>query len=87
MLSDRERRILARIERELTSSDPDFVRLFVPRRAPRVTGPALLLCVGLVVMVIGSAAVSVGIAVLGMAVCAIALVAAYHQKPMGFRTT
>ena len=87
MLNERERRILARMEHELVSSDPEFVRLFAPTRGPRITGPALLLCVGLLVMVAGSASVSVGIALLGMAVCAVALVAAYHHRPVGFRPT
>lgn len=84
MLDDRERRTLARIEHELASSDPDFVRKFAFRTAPRVTGAAVLLAVGLAVMVLGSALVSVGIAVAGMAVACVALMAAHHRR-RGFR--
>lgn len=84
MLNDRERRVLARIERELTASDPDLVRLFRSARPSRVSGPTLLLALGLAVMVLGSALVSVPIAVLGMIVAGCALVAAY-RAPIGFR--
>lgn len=83
MLNDRERRAPARIEQELTSSDPDFVRLFRPMRAPRISGPAVLLALGLALMVLGSALVSVGIAVLGMLVAGGALYGAY-RRPIGF---
>lgn len=85
MLNDRERRVLARMERELAASDPDLVRLFRSARPSRVSGPTLLLALGLAVMVLGSAMVSVPIAVLGMVVAAGALVAAYYA-PVGFRT-
>lgn len=85
MLDDRERHTLARIERELTTSDPEFVRKFTRHAAPRVGGPALLLAVGLAVMVLGSAMVSVGLAAAGIAVACCALVAAYH-RPSGFGT-
>jgi Protein of unknown function (DUF3040) len=84
VLNDRERRVLARIERELAASDPDLVRLFRSARPSRVSGPTLLLAVGLAVMVLGSALVSVPIAVLGMIVSCWALVAAY-RAPIGFR--
>ena len=84
MLSDRERRVLERIEQELKRSDPDLVRMFTRMRTRRASGPAVLLGVGLVVMVLGSAIVSVSVAMLGIAIAGIALFAAYHRRPFGF---
>ncbi|MBA3907930.1 MAG: DUF3040 domain-containing protein [Pseudonocardiales bacterium] len=84
MLSDRERRVLDRIEQELRRSDPALVRKFTRMRPRRMSGPAMLLTFGLAMMVLGSAVVSVPVAVLGMAVAAIALVGAYYRRPMGF---
>ncbi len=86
MLSDRERNVLARIEQELMATDPAFVRQFASPRRRLVGGPALLLALGLAVMVFGSAIISVEVAVLGIGIAVVALVAAYH-RPMGFRTT
>jgi Protein of unknown function (DUF3040) len=83
VLSDRERRVLDRIEQELRRSDPGFVRKFTRMRARRISGPSMLLTFGLVLMVLGSAIVSVPVALLGMAIAAIALVAAYY-RPMRF---
>jgi hypothetical protein len=82
-MSDRERRVLESIEQELRRSDPELVRLFTRLGRRRLTGPAVLLAVGLVVIVLGSAIVSVSVAVLGMAIAGVALVAAYH-RPLGF---
>ena len=84
MLSDRERRVLERIEQELRRSDPDLVRKFTRMRTRRASGPAVLLGVGLVVMVLGSAIVSVAVAMLGIAIAGIALFLAYHRRPFGF---
>jgi Protein of unknown function (DUF3040) len=84
VLSDRERRVLDRIEQELRRSDPALVRKFSRMRARRMSRPALLLTFGLIMMVFGSAIVSVPVAVLGMVVAAIALVGAYHRRPTGF---
>ena len=81
MLSERERRVLDRMERDLRRSDPAFVRKFARMRARRISGPAMLLTVGLALMVFGSAIVSVPVAVLGMGIAAIALFAAYHHRP------
>ena len=47
-------------------------------------GPSMLLALGLVVMVLGSAIVSVPVAVLGIGIAVVALVAAYY-RPLGFR--
>jgi Flp pilus assembly protein TadB len=82
-MSDRERRVLESIEQELRRSDPQFVRRFARLGRRRMTGPAMLLVVGLVVIVLGSAIVSVPVAVLGMGIAGAALLAAYH-RPLGF---
>jgi len=75
---------LDRIEQELRRSDPALDRKFTRMRARRISGPAMLLTFGLIMMVFGSAIVSVPVAVLGIATAAIALVGAYHRRPMGF---
>jgi Flp pilus assembly protein TadB len=82
-MSDRERRVLESIEQELRRSDPEFVRRFARLGKRRLTRPAILLAVGLVVIVLGSAIVSVPVAVLGVAIAGFALLAAYH-RPLGF---
>ena len=83
-MSDRERRVLESIERELRRTDPRLVRQFARLGRRRITGPSMLLTLGLVVMVLGSAIVSVAVAVLGIGIAAVALVAAYY-RPLGFR--
>ncbi len=82
MLSERERRTLARIEQELRESDPDFVSQFhaAPARPSGPSGPSLLLAVGLLLMVLGSAIVAVPLALLGMTVALTALVLAYQRN-------
>lgn len=82
MLSERERRTLARMEQELRESDPDFVSQFhaLPTRPITPSGPSLLLVVGLLLMVLGSAIVAVPLALLGMAVALGALVLAYQRN-------
>ena len=82
-MSERERRVPEHIQRELRRSDPDLVRSFARLGKRRITGPSMLLTVGLIVMVAGSAIVSVPVAVLGIGIAAVALVAAYH-RPLGF---
>jgi hypothetical protein len=83
-MSDRERRVLESIERELRRTDPRFVRQFARLGKRRMTGPAMLLALGLLVMVLGSAIVSVAVAVLGIGIAAVAIVAAYY-RPLGFK--
>jgi hypothetical protein len=83
-MSDRERRVLESIEQELRKSDPEFVRRFSRLGKRRMTGPSMLLALGLLVMVVGSAIVSVAVAVLGIGIAAVALLAAYY-RPLGFR--
>lgn len=84
MLSDRERRTLADIERALVSSDPDFARLFSGQNGG-LGGPAVMLAFGLGVMVLGAAVVSVAVAVVGMVLALGALFAGY-QRPHRFRS-
>lgn len=84
MLNDRERRTLARIERHLIESDPDLARLFTagPGRQAATT-PTFLLVAGLALMVLGSIAAVVPVAVMGMLVSMVSLFAAY-SRPTGF---
>jgi hypothetical protein len=70
VLSDRERRALTVIERQLAAGDPEFVQIF---RAP-VPPPAgvllarVLMVLGLALVVLGSATVALPVAALGTAV-------------------
>ena len=80
MLNERERRELARIEQELQRSDPDLARMFARRRPRRISGAAVLLTLGMIVMMVGSAMVSVTIAVLGIGIAIVALITAYHRS-------
>lgn len=70
VLSDRERRALAVIERQLAAGDPEFVQIF---RAP--AGPPawvllarVLMVLGLALVVLGSATVALPVAAIGTAV-------------------
>lgn len=84
MLSDRERWNLARIERHLAESDPEFVRLFRhAARGPDGTMPRFLLVAGLALMVLGSIAAAVPVSVSGMMLAVFALFTAY-TSPRGF---
>ncbi len=83
VLSDRERRSLARIERHLVGSDPELARLFAgqPRTVAARPGSTFLLATGLLLLVFGSIA-AVPVAVLGMAVSLVGLFTAY-ARPSG----
>ena len=84
MLSDRERRALARIERHLVESDPDLVRLFHrAARGPDGTTPRFLLVTGLALLVLGSIVAAVPVALAGMMLAVFALFTAY-ARPVGF---
>jgi hypothetical protein len=81
MLSERERRTLASIERELVDSDPDLARLFAgsrPRRS-RFTMPTFLLVTGVVLMVLGTLIVTAAVAITGLAFTLSALAVAYFR--------
>ncbi len=82
MLNDRERRILARIERQLVESDPDLARLFDRHvAAGRVSSmPTFLLVIGLALLVLGSVVAAVPIAVAGMTLSIFALFTAYVRS-------
>lgn len=84
MLSERERRALARIERELTASDPDLVRLFAGAavRGSGSDAPILLLVTGLALLVFGSLIAVVPVAVIGMIVSVVALFTARGRTSM-----
>lgn len=83
MLSERERRILARIDRHLTESDPDLARLFAGATAhPDTTTPTFLLVVGLALVVFGSLAAALPVSLAGVVLSVFALIAAY-ARPAG----
>lgn len=83
MLNDRERRVLARIERHLRDSDPDLARLFDGAAHPATgTSPRFLLIAGLAMLVLGCAVVAVPVAIAGMVLSIAALVLA-HVRPNG----
>ncbi len=78
MLSERERRTLARMERHLLESDPDLVRMFTrAARGPGGTTPKFLLITGLVLLVLGSIVAAVPVALAGMTLAIFALFAAH----------
>jgi hypothetical protein len=82
VLSERERRILARIERRLTESDPALARLLSTGSLPRNQwpSPTALLVLGLGLMVLGGLVAAVPVAVLGMALTVLAMFTA-HRCP------
>ncbi len=66
-MSDRERRVLESIEQELRRSDPEFVRLFTRLGRRRLSGPGRCCWPSAwSMLVLGSAIVSVAVAVLGI---------------------
>ncbi len=88
MLNDRERRILERIERHLIESDPEFARLFssLHHRGGQSRMPAFLMVTGLALMVLGSMAVAVPVALAGITVSLFALFTAYTRSSTPRRT-
>lgn len=83
MLSERERRVLARIERQLIESDPDLARLFAGADADSGgAAPTFLLVAGLALLVLGSLVAAVPVAVTGLALAVFALFTA-HVRPTG----
>lgn len=80
MINERERRVLARIEQHLVTSDPEFARLFhTAARRQSGTTPRTLLAMGLALLVLGAAVAAVPVAVFGMIVSVVALFAAYQR--------
>lgn len=84
MLSDRERRALARMERELNASDPDLVRLFASTASSGADSPlpTFLLVAGLALLVFGSLIAAVPVAVVGMVLSVFALFTARGRTSM-----
>jgi hypothetical protein len=94
VLNERERRMLARMERHLTDTDPGFVRMFARLgRGVRTAGrprsmhaagtmPCLLLVAGLVLMVLGGMTAAPPVAVSGLAIAVLSLFIA-HTSPAG----
>lgn len=75
MLSERDRRVLAQIERYLAESDPALVRLF--RNAPRAdrgnhTTSRYVLITGLVLFSIGAIAVALPLTLFGIVLVTLA---------------
>ena len=70
MLSERERRTLDDIERELSMSDPALAQMLgeSTTRPSRVVFPQVFIVIGLAMVVLGSATVSVPLAAFGMLV-------------------
>lgn len=68
MLSERERRTLDDIERELATSDPELAHLLAtsPTRPVQVAFPQVFIVIGLVMIVLGSVMVSIVLAAFGM---------------------
>jgi Protein of unknown function (DUF3040) len=88
VLSDRERNILARIERQLVESDPDLARLFAAshHHGGESRIPMFLLVAGLTLMVLGSMMVAVPIALAGITMSLFALFTAYTRSTATRRT-
>ncbi|WP_214367955.1 DUF3040 domain-containing protein [Pseudonocardia sp. H11422] len=88
MLNDRERGVLARIEQDLTVSDPDLARLFstlgqvrAGRPGPRSmraagVAPRVLLVAGLILLLLGGAS-AIPVAGIGVVLTMLALALAY----------
>jgi hypothetical protein len=84
VLNDRERRALARIERYLVESDPDFARIFTDGgRSRGAVSPTALLAVGLAMLVLGCVVTIVPLAVLGM-VCSLGALGVAAMRQGGF---
>jgi hypothetical protein len=82
VLSERESRTLARIERHLAATDPRLARILstgvLPR--PRWANPTVLLVIGLLMLAFGSVIAAVPVVLLGIAMGVIAMFTA-HRLP------
>lgn len=84
MLSERDRRTLARIERHLRATDPALAR-FLARHGRSASmhdagpGAMMLLGVGLVVMVVGATLAVLPVAVLGITATLVALLVGWGR--------
>ncbi|MGD9525284.1 DUF3040 domain-containing protein [Pseudonocardia sp.] len=75
MISERDRRALAKIEEHLAATDPELVRMFRegPRRRSRLGLPGALIALGVVLAVFGSIISTLAVALLGVAFIVVAL--------------
>jgi hypothetical protein len=82
VLSERERRTLARIERHIADTDPALAQVLSTGRLPRSwwANPTALLVTGLVLLVFGSVIAAVPVAVLGIGMAVLAMFTA-HRRP------
>lgn len=64
-MSERERRVLARIERHIAETDPRLARMLALHRHPEHSSPVTLLVVGLGLMLLGSVTAIVGLVAIG----------------------
>jgi hypothetical protein len=82
VLTERERRALARIERHLSGTDPALARLLATGSPPpsRWTSPTVLLAAGLALFVLGCLLSAVPLAVAGIGLAVTALFTA-HRCP------
>ena len=85
MLSERERRVLARIERHLADTDPGLAQILSSGRLPRPrwANPTALLIIGLALLVFGSVIAAVPVAVLGIGMAVMALFTAHRRPRLG----
>jgi hypothetical protein len=84
VLSERERRVLARIERHLTESDPALAEILTTGTLPRSrwANPVVLLVTGLLLLVFGCVIAAVPVALLGIAIAVGAMYTAHrHPRP------
>jgi hypothetical protein len=85
MLSERDRRVLARIEEDLAQSDPELVRMF-HEGVPRARGqglPATLVALGLLLAVGGALIAVLPLALLGVVMIVAALYVATVRAQLG----
>jgi hypothetical protein len=85
VLSERERRALARIERHLADSDPVLAHILSSGTLPRPqwANPTMLLISGLMLLVFGSVIAAVPVAVLGIALAVLAMFTAHRRPRLG----
>jgi hypothetical protein len=85
VLSERERRTLARIERHLADTDPTLAHVLSTGTLPRSrwANPTVLLITGLVLLVFGSVIAAVPVAVLGIAMAVLAMFTAHRRPRLG----
>jgi Protein of unknown function (DUF3040) len=78
MISERERRALAEIERQLTGADPRFAKA-MSRGTPRGTMWPDAGCLAVIVLACLSALLCLALGLIGSAAVAVLLAAAAHQ--------